>query len=58
MEERIKQLIEEFKESIVVLREARKTALDEGNEFEITKLSMSIHSFEGFIEDLEESLKL
>lgn len=58
MKERIKQLIEEYKEAIVELREEGKTALDEGNEFEITKLGMGIYNFEVFIGELEELLKL
>lgn len=58
MEERIKELIREYKGAIELLREGEKTALDEGNEFEVTKLGMSILNFEVFIEDLEELLTL
>ena len=58
MKERIKQLIEEYKEAVVELIEAGNTAIDEGNEFETTKIGISIYNFEVFIEDLEELLEL
>ena len=58
MKERIKELIEEYKEVLEFLRERWKAALDEGNEFEMQKFDLSARYFEWIIKDLEELLTL
>jgi len=58
MEERIKELIEEYKEAIEILRVLGETAIDERNESEMARLDLSARYLEAVIRDLEELLTL